>query len=109
MQRTREIYVRCQIMRSVFSGERIFNVSTADGGTYVGAAPVHYLFSFGGDEAGDSIPAPGENTADGWIEALLIANGGDEASVVFPGGEMARVKKSQIRRGSPKAMENVPV
>ena len=52
---------------------------------------------------------PGDNTAEGWIEALLIQNGGDEASVVFQGGEMARVKTTQIRRDPLKAPANVSV
>ena len=109
MQKTREIYVVCRITLHAFSGERIFRVTKADGGEYIGAAPVHYFYSSDG-ESFEGRTSPLENkTVQGFIKALLIENGGSVASVVFPGGEMIAVSEDQIRRSLPEVVSNVPV
>jgi len=55
------------------------------------------------------VPTAKGDQVDAWITALLIENGDDEVSVVFPGGEMAQVKLDQIRPLSPEAVLYVSV
>ena len=109
MQRTREIYVGCRITLSAFSGERIFRVFKTEGGEYIGAAPVHYFYSSDGESLEERILPLENKTVQGFIQALLIENGGNEASVVFPGGEMVTVNVDQVRRSLPEAVSHVPV
>jgi hypothetical protein len=109
MTRTRLVAVACRISRSGFSGERVFRVQKSDGTDYVGAAPVHYFTAQGRRPIADSVPATKGEQVPGWIEGILIENGGDEANVVFPGGEMVRVKTDQIQWPSPEAASHVPV
>ena len=47
--------------------------------------------------------------AKGGFAAELVENGGDEANVVFPGGEMARVNLSEVASQSPRSISYVPV
>ncbi len=109
MNRTRSVGVECRISRSGFSGERVFRVLRPDGTDYVGAAPVHYFRTLDDEPIGADMPAARGDQMDGWITALLIEKGDDEASVVFPGGEMTRVKLDQIRQLSPEAVSYVSV
>jgi hypothetical protein len=109
MNRTRSVGVECRISRSGFSGERIFRGASSDGTEYIGAAPVHYFTTLDDEPIGADVPAAQGDQVDGWITALLIENGDGEASVVFPGGEMTRVKLEQIRQRSPEAVSHVPL
>ena len=99
---TRHVTVSCRISRSGFSGEHVFHVKRADGGSeYVGVAPVHYFRGTNAKPlASDAATRPGE-VVNGQIVALLIENGGDKANVVFPGGEMLQVKSDQVHHSAP--------
>jgi hypothetical protein len=107
MRKTRVVHVRCEISRSAFSGERTFRVSRAGGDEYIGAAPVHYFYS-SDDSQLDEYGAPqGDDSVEGSVEALLIENGGDDATVVFPGDEMVTVNTNLVRRDLPETVPNV--
>ena len=104
MQKTREIYVRCQITRSVFSGERIFRVVTAGwrrGRIHAGAPQFITSSRLMATNSKRRIPPQGQNVADGWISASLSREWRRRTTVVFPGGEMAKVKTNQIRQDLP--------
>ena len=109
MNQTREILVRCRISRSSFSGERVFRVAKSDGNEHIGVAPVHYFLTQNNEPLGERVPPKKGDQVPGWIQALLIENGGDEASVVFPGGEMARVNLREVASQSPESICYVPV
>jgi hypothetical protein len=109
MNRTRLVGVACQISRSSFSGERIFRVVCSDGTDYIGAAPVRYFRTLDDEPIGLDVPATKVDQVDGWMTALLIENGDDEASVAFPGDELVRVKLDQIQPLSPEAISYVSV
>jgi hypothetical protein len=109
MNRTRPVLVACRISRSGFSGERVFQVSRADGEEYVGVAPVHYFLTTDSQRLPrDAAIAPGEEV-EGRILALLVASEKDEATVVFPGGELTRVKFDEVDEPSAEVASDVLV
>jgi hypothetical protein len=108
MNRTRSVGVECRISRSGFSGERVFRVAGSDGTDYIGVAPVHYFRTPDDEPIAADVPTAKGDEVDGWITALLIENGDDKANVVFPGGEMTRVKLDQIRQLSSEILSYVP-
>jgi len=109
MYQTREILVKCRISRSSFSGERVFRVATSDANEHIGVAPAHYFRAQNNEPLGEHVPPNKGDQLPGWIQALLIENSGDEASVVFPGGEMARVNLREVATQSPESISYVPI
>jgi len=109
MHPTREIRVRCRISRSSFSGERVFRVAKSDGDEHIGVAPVHYFLTQNNEPLGEHVPPNKGDQVPGWIQALLIENGDDEANVVFPGGEMARVNLREVASQSTESISYLPI
>lgn len=72
-------------------------------------APVHYFRTPSNQPIGPDVPPAKGEQVEGLIQALLIEDEEGQASVVFPGGEMARVDMDQVRRESPEAISHVPI
>jgi len=76
----------CTIFTSVFSSEVVFRVDTKEGTSYSGVSPKHYL-------------ADGEPTKDGVsgrVKVRVLSNGGDEARVSVPDGEILVVPAEKV-------------
>ncbi len=90
------VLVACALEVGGFSGERAFKLKLA-GGTdeYSGIAPLHYCRT---DEK-SALPAdqpPRGMSIPGFVEAFLVSNGGDQATVELPDGEAVRVDRARV-------------
>src|ERR1700733_902572 len=90
------VLVACALSEGAFSAERVFRLTLADGKTtYSGVAPLHYCLTSGKKPLKQDQPAPGQSI-EGYVEAFLVANGGEQAMVELPDGEAVRVNVSQV-------------
>jgi hypothetical protein len=101
------VFVECDILQSAFSGEKIFEVPTVDGGLFVGAVPVDFCKTYDGSRFGTDEP-PRDQRARGLVSARVVRNGGDRARVAFPDGEDAEVSTQLLRQREQEDV-NVPV
>ncbi len=100
-----KILVRCSIERGGFGNERTYKVKTAGGGVYTGIAPWFYCFTNTNEqvEYKSTFEQVAEEPAldqsiSGYIVGRLIRNGGDDAKVAFPDGEVCLIKSEHISR-----------
>ena len=84
------VNVKCVILCSAFSGERVFQLDTASGEEFVGVAPLGFCAKKDGTPLSRGEPAPSQSL-DGVVRARIIRNGGNKARVAFPDGEDAEV------------------
>jgi hypothetical protein len=101
------VFVECEILQSAFSGEKVFEVPTADGGLFVGVVPVDFCTARDGRRFGADEP-PRNERAQGFVSARIVRNGSDRMRVVFPDGEDAEVSERLLRERS-EERENVSV
>jgi hypothetical protein len=92
------VLVACTIEPGAFSGERIVTFPIVEGPAqeYSGIAPVHYCLDEQTQPLGRDQPTKG-NFIKGYVEAFLIANGGDRAYVELPDGQAVRVVVSRVK------------
>lgn len=92
------VLVACTIESGAFSGERIVQLPMADENPsqYSGVSPVRYCLDGLRKPLGRDQPAKA-TVIEGYIEAILIANGSDRATVELPDGQAIRVNVSQVR------------
>jgi hypothetical protein len=105
------VLVNCKIRSGAFSGERVFQLRMAGGeGDYIGIAPVDHCLDAHRNPLGRDQP-PAEVEIDGFVEAFLIANGGDEARIELPDGEVICVPAGQVpyQREPDRGSKYVPV
>lgn len=78
---SKKVYVSCTIISSPFSGERQFEVATAMGGTFVGAAPVDYFRTL-------DLKAIAEGDVSerrtGWVAGRILERSGGKATISVP-------------------------
>jgi hypothetical protein len=79
-------HIDCTLYPSAFSGEVIFQVSTTTG-NYEGVAPKHY-----------AKPDLGlaETGINGQIKVRVLSNGGNEARVSTPDGEILTIPANKV-------------
>lgn len=77
----------CTLYPSAFSGEMVFQVNTVRGTSYEGVAPKHYVKP--------SSP-PVKTGVRGQINVRVISNGGKEARVSVPDGEILVVPADKV-------------
>lgn len=105
------VLVLCQIKRGAFSGERVFQVPMAGGrGDYIGIAPVDHCLDGQRNPLRRDQPPAGVDI-EGFVEAFLITNGGEEARIELPDGEAIRVPVRQVpyQREADQGSKYVPV
>ena len=90
------VIIACDISRSAFSGERVFEVPTTAGGLFIGAAPVDYCTARNGMRFGPNDP-PRNQKAHGFVAARIVRDGGGRARVAFPDGEGAEISADLVR------------
>jgi uncharacterized protein YqfA (UPF0365 family) len=77
----------CKVYTSAFSGEVVFQVATIIGELYAGVAPKHYV---------EPAIQPTKAGVDGRVKVRVLSNGGDEARVSVPDGEILTVPADKV-------------
>ncbi|HUT57352.1 MAG TPA: hypothetical protein VNA25_05705 [Phycisphaerae bacterium] len=80
--------LQCALYPSAFSGEIVFKLQTAQGEAYEGVAPKHYANPSAVMEAGTG----------GTVQVRVIGNGGNQARVAMPDGEVIDVPEQAVRQ-----------
>ena len=79
--------IDCKLYPSAFSGEVVFHVDTTAKGSYEGVAPKHYVET--------SIPST-KDGIDGQVRVRVITNGGEQARVSMPDGQVLVVPADKV-------------
>ena len=80
----------CKLFRSAFSGEVVFQVRTSKGEVYEAVAPKHY--------AAPQCPSSASGES-GRLKVHVLANGGNEARISAPDGQVLTVPADQVNDG----------
>jgi hypothetical protein len=97
MAKSEFVAVRCKLSKSLFSSERAFEVTLANGEKYSGPAPIYFCWNKDGELLRANEVTEGE--VDGWVAArpLEYPLEGDQVAVEVPDGEALAVQKSEVR------------
>lgn len=79
--------MKCKLYPSAFSGEVVFQVDTKIGKSYEGVAPKHYV------EPSTQLTKDG---IDGQVKVRVLKNGGNEARVSVPDGQILTVSADKV-------------
>ncbi len=79
--------MECKLYPSAFSGEVVFQVNTTNEQSYEGVAPKHYVTY-------DAQPT--RNGVNGQVKVRVLVNGGKEARVSVPDGQILSVSPDKI-------------
>jgi hypothetical protein len=91
------VLVACSIEVGAFSGERVIRLNLADSSQgFTGIVPFHYCRQSEDTKLEPHQPAPGSAPIDGFVEAFLISNGGEQATVELPSGDVVRVDVREV-------------
>lgn len=90
MRQRRLVAIPCTLDPGMFSSERVFRVTMADGKTYQGIAPSHFCWNEKGVLVSENGPAQSEK---GLVAARLVEILDDEQNAVeLPDGEVIAVR-----------------
>lgn len=89
------VLLACRISPSSFSGERVFRITLVNNTEYLGVAPVDYCRRQDRSAIGSNEPAKGKRI-NGFVEGRVLENGGSEAKVALPDGEVITVPIDRI-------------
>jgi hypothetical protein len=96
MSERKLVAIPCRLSKGLFSSERAFEATLANGETYVGVAPRHYCWNASNKPLGEAEAE--ENEIPGFVAARIVEeldNG--QSAVEVPDGEVLAVKTSQLR------------
>jgi hypothetical protein len=79
--------IDCKLYPSAFSGELVFQVDTTIEGSYEGVAPKHYV---------ETPTPPTKDGVGGQVRVRVISNGGKEARVSMPDGQILTVPADKV-------------
>ena len=79
--------MKCKLYPSAFSGEVVFQVDTKIGDSYEGVAPKHYVASS---------TQPTKDGVIGQVKVRVLKNGGNEARVSVPDGQILSVSADKV-------------
>jgi hypothetical protein len=109
MSRGQTVLIACRISPSSFSGERVFRITLTNNAEYIGISPVDYCRRHDQSTVGSNEPARGKRL-DGFVEGHVLENGGSEAKVALPDGEVITIPFDRISFvGEPTETTYVPV
>lgn len=80
-------HIDCKLYPSAFSGELVFQVDTTVEGSCEGIAPKHYV---------ETLTPPTKDGVDGQVRVRVISNGGEEARVSMPDGQVLTVPANKV-------------
>lgn len=79
--------LNCKLYQSAFSGEVVFQIDTVNRESYEGVAPNHYVaFS----------DQPTKDGVDGQVKVHILKNGGNEARISMPDGQILDVLADKV-------------
>jgi len=78
--------IDCKLYPSAFSGEWVFQVAAIDG-SFEGVAPKHYV---------ETPTPPTKDGVDGQVRVRVISNGGEEARISMPDGQVLTVRPEKV-------------
>jgi hypothetical protein len=97
MRNGQMVLVACTIEAGAFSGERVIRLRFADSGQeFTRIVPLHYCRQSRDTRLGADQPAPGTAPIQGFVEAFLVSNGGEQATVELPSGDVVRVNVQEV-------------
>ena len=109
MSRGKTVLLECEIARSGFSGERVFRIRLANQEEHIGITPVDYCRGSDMSMIGPNEPSKGKRIK-AFVEGRVLENGGDEAKIALPDGEVIKAPRERIQYVSePKETNYVPV
>ena len=79
--------MECKLYPSAFSGEVVFQVNTVNEQSYEGVAPNHYI---------TSSVKPTSDGVRGQVKVRVLKNGGSEARVSVPDGQILSVSADKV-------------
>ncbi len=79
--------MECKLYPSAFSGEVVFQINTMNMQSYEGVAPKHYI---------TSTVKPTTAGVNGQIKVRVLRNGGSEARVSVPDGQILSVPADKV-------------
>ena len=79
--------MKCKLYSSAFSGEVVFQVDTVNNQSYEGVAPKHYV---------TPSTQPTKGGVDGQVKVRVLKNGGNEARVSVPDGQILSVSADKV-------------
>jgi hypothetical protein len=79
--------MKCKLYPSAFSGEVVFQVDTTIGQSFEGVAPNHYV---------SASNQPTKAGVDGQVKVRVLSNGGNEARVSVPDGQVLTVSADKV-------------
>ena len=79
--------MECKLYSSAFSGEVVFQVDTTNTQSYEGVAPKHYV---------KSRTQPTKEGVNGQVKVRVLCNGGNEARVSVPDGQILSVSADKV-------------
>ena len=80
--------MQCKLYPSAFSGEVVFEVDTLNQQSYEGVAPNHCV---------KSSDQPTRDGVNGQVKVRVISNGGSEARVSVPDGQILNVAADKVK------------
>ena len=80
--------IECKLYPSAFSGEVVFQVDTTMEQSYEGVAPKHYVV--------EPSTQPTKDGIDGQVKVRVLNNGGKEARVSVPDGQILTVSADKV-------------
>jgi hypothetical protein len=97
MPRAYWLAVRCKLSTGIFSSERAFEVTLANGEKHSGPAPLHFCWNAQGKPLGPDEALADE--ADGWVAARPVGQelSGDQVALEVPDGEVIAVRTADVR------------
>jgi hypothetical protein len=88
------VAVKCKLAPAMFSSERVFAITLADGKEYRGTAPRDFCWNKDGRLVGEKEPS---EEADGWVAAKVIEEQDDGQVIVeVPDGAVLAVPRSPV-------------
>jgi hypothetical protein len=98
----------CQISRSGFPDERVFELVTADGTKHTGSGAAHYFWDSSRKPLASHSPSD-DGTIDGFVATQVLKVEADRALVEVPDGNVAWVPTEQLINRPSEINLHVPV
>jgi hypothetical protein len=97
MAKSNWVALKCKLSKGIFSSERAFVVTLANGERHSGPAPLHFCWNSKGQPLGEKEAINEE--IDGWVAARQQEQPlpGDQVAVEVPDAQVLAVRRHQIR------------
>ncbi len=101
------VYAECRLSSGSFSGECVFEIDMVGGRIYAGLAPRRDCRNKLGEKLRPNEPED-DKKIEGKVAARVVQNGGEEATIAIPDGEVITVPVALLSN-RPAEQPNVPI